>query len=322
MGKETSTPPPPDYAGAAKETATGNLENSRLAAKANRVNYDTPYGSLNYSQNPADQDLWSAKIALSPDQQGLLSQQSRTSAGLAGLQDTATGRVADTINSPFQYGNVQDVQDQAYKGYTSRLDPQWQQRESALDTKLATQGITQGSEAYQNAQRDFNQGRNDAYQQANTAAIGLAPQQLQMASALRNMPLNELNALRTGAQVTNPSFQNSPQQNYVPGADMMGAANAQYGSALDAANAQNAASGNFMSGLFGLGAAGLKFSDVRLKKHIRRIGSYRGIGVYSFRYKAGGGDEVGLLAQEVRTIAPHAVSTDESGYLMVDYGAV
>ena len=48
MGKSASAPPPPDYAGAARETAAGNLEAARANIAANRVNQYTPYGSLEY----------------------------------------------------------------------------------------------------------------------------------------------------------------------------------------------------------------------------------------------------------------------------------
>jgi hypothetical protein len=53
MGK-SSTPPPPDYKAAAKETAEGNLEAARSATYANRINQVTPYGSLRYSQKPEE----------------------------------------------------------------------------------------------------------------------------------------------------------------------------------------------------------------------------------------------------------------------------
>ena len=73
---------------------------------------------------------------------------------------------------------------------------------------------------------------------------------------LRQLPLNELNALRMGNQIQNPQFQGFQGQNVAP-APIMQAANAQYNAALDRTNAQNAASGNLMSGMFGLGSAGI-----------------------------------------------------------------
>jgi hypothetical protein len=45
-----------------------------------------------------------------------------------------------------------------------------------------------------------------------------------------------------------------------------------------------------------------------------------GIGVYRFRYR--GNDHtryVGVMAQEVQTIVPNAVSRRRDGYLLVDY---
>jgi hypothetical protein len=320
MGKQ-SAPPAPDYAGAAQATAQGNLEAARTATKANRVNYNTPYGSLSYSQNPNDQDLWTANVQLDPSQQQLLDQQNKSAAGLAGLQDQALGRVDQTLSSPFDYGSVQDVQNQAYKSYTDRLDPQWGQRESALETKLANQGIARGSEAYTNAMRDFNSGRNDAYSQAQVSAINTMPQTMQLASALRNQPLNELNALRTGSQVTNPTFSNVPQQATTAGADMLGATTAGYNAQLGGVNASNAASGNFMNGLMGLGGSlgsAAILSDARLKSNIKRIGRYKHHNVYS--YIKFGKPEIGVMAQEVMLTNPEAIHVHPSGYLMVDYG--
>jgi hypothetical protein len=73
---------------------------------------------------------------------------------------------------------------------------------------------------------------------------------------LRQLPLNELNALRMGNQIQNPQFQGFQGQSIAP-APMMQAANAQYNAALDKTNASNASQGNMMSGLMGLGSAGI-----------------------------------------------------------------
>ena len=325
-------PPAPDYTGAAQATAAGNLDAAKFAAKANRVNQYTPYGNLTYSQNP--DDTWNQFVSLNGTGQQLLDQQNKTSMGLAGLQDNATARVAQQQASPFDYGSVQDVQDKAYGAYTSRLDPQWNQRQAATQTQLANQGIAPGTEAYTNAMRDFNNGRNDAYQQANIAAINTAPQTMQMATALRNQPLNELNAIRTGSQVTNPTFNNVPQQATTAGPDYLGAANMGYQAQLGNANAQSASSGNFMSGLMGLGGSVLgapagsagaalassMFSDARLKSNIKRVGKFMGHNLY--HYVKFGCEELGVMAQEVMQTKPEAVSKHPSGYYMVNYGAL
>jgi len=62
-------------------------------------------------------------------------------------------------------------------------------------------------------------------------------------------------------------------------------------------------------------------SDIRLKDDIVALGRLdNGIGLYRFRYK--GSDHtvyVGVMAQEVQTIVPSAVSRGRDGYLRVDY---
>lgn len=255
-GGSKKAPKTPDYTGAAQATAQGNLEAARAAAAANRVNQYTPYGSLVYSHSGTDPDNgWNATVNLSPTGQQLLDYQNQTSLGLGGLTTDALGRVGSSLSSPFDYSSVGDVQDAAYGAFTSRLDPQWSQNEKMLDAKLANQGIMPGSEAYEDAQRSFGQARNDAYQQATLGAIQTSPQTMQLATALRNQPLNELNAIRTGSQVTNPAFQSVPQQATTSGPNLLGAAQATYNSNLNSYNAATGNQNSMMGGLFGLGGS-------------------------------------------------------------------
>lgn len=72
-------------------------------------------------------------------------------------------------------------------------------------------------------------------------------------SYMRNEPLNTLNAVRSGAQVTMPSFMNTPQQAVTAGPDYLAATNAQYANQMAGYNAQQAAQSNLMGGLMGLG---------------------------------------------------------------------
>ncbi|MDE3021921.1 MAG: hypothetical protein KGI54_08685 [Pseudomonadota bacterium] len=265
IGKQ-SAPAAPDYASAANATAAGNLEAAKYATKANRANQITPYGSLTWVQgkdaNGKDNNEWTQSINLNDVGQRLLDQSNRTSEGLAGLQDAATARVGQTMGHdiPGSYDPTQATNNAADL-LNARLLPQQQRDQEMMDTKLANQGITQGSEAWKNAQADLGRTQNDARMQAQLQGINLgqAQQAQQYAQALtnRNLPMNELNAIRTGSQVTNPTFSNYAQQATTQGADLLGAANSQYGAANNAANAANAGIGNTMSGLFGIGAAGL-----------------------------------------------------------------
>lgn len=253
-------PPPPDYTGAAQATAAGNVDAARVATKANRVNQYTPYGSLTYSNIAGDPDAWQSNINLTPTGQKLLDYQNNASLGLGDQTAQALGRVDQSLSQPFDYNSVGEVGDAAYKAQTDRLNPEWDQRQESTETQLVNQGLRPGTEAYDNAMRTFSQGRNDAYGQARLQAINTAPQTFQLSSALRNQPLNELNALRTGSQVTNPTFSNAPQQGQTAGADYLGAANSQYGNAMNGYNADAASSSNFNNGLMNLAGTAAMFA--------------------------------------------------------------
>ena len=73
-----SPAPAPDYKGAAESTASGNLEAAKQAQQANMVNQNTPYGSLQYTQDAVSRfgynPSYSSNITLSPTGQALLSQ--------------------------------------------------------------------------------------------------------------------------------------------------------------------------------------------------------------------------------------------------------
>jgi hypothetical protein len=78
-------------------------------------------------------------------------------------------------------------------------------------------------------------------------------QALQEAYTAQSRPLDLVNSLRTGAQVQNPQFQNFAQQQTTAGPDMLGAANAQYGAAMNNYNADQASSNAMMGGLMSMG---------------------------------------------------------------------
>jgi hypothetical protein len=64
-------------------------------------------------------------------------------------------------------------------------------------------------------------------------------------------------------------------------------------------------------------------SDRRLKNGIRQIATLpSGIRLYRFRYRASKTEYLGVVAQQVSKIAPHAVTRGPDGFLRVDYGAL
>jgi hypothetical protein len=270
-GKGGSSPPPPDYVGAAQATAQANLDAARVATAANRVNQYTPYGNLTYEVNPQSQwdiygnPTWSARTALAPEQQKLLDIQNKTSIDLGNLQNKGLSYVENMISKPFDTSTLPQVGINAGENYSDaimrRLQPQLQMEEKSFNQQMANSGIPVGSEAYTNAKRMFDMKQNDRLIAAQTGGIGVGLQANQQGFGqlgyIRNEPINTLNAIRSGSQVTNPTFQSVPQQATTQGADILGATQAGYNAQLGASNAQNAASSANTGGLYQLGGTAL-----------------------------------------------------------------
>lgn len=169
------------------------------------------------------------------------------------------------------------------------------------------------------AQQAANEAQQQQWQQA------MANYQAAYGSAYTNymQPLNSMNAVLTGQQVQNPSFNGFSQAGYVPGADYSGAA-----SALGQWNSAQAAQNNSMFGsLLGtagqLGAAYMLASDMRLKTNIKRIGTTEGgHNWYSWDWADGSGSSRGVMAQEIMLTNPEAVMVANDGYFRVNYAAI
>jgi hypothetical protein len=262
-GGKGSTPPAPDYVGAAQQTAQGNLEAARAAAAANRVNQYTPYGNLTYSHTGSDPDNgWSATQTLSPDQQKILDQTNQLNFGLMDTANTGLQYANDVLSKPgvdtSKLPSVGIDPGQTYQdAMMARLQPQIDQQNSQFEQRMANQGIAPGTEAYENAKRSLSQQQNDLMNSATVQGFntGLAAQQnaFQQESYNQMQPINVINALRTGSQVQNPNFVNVPQQATTAGPDLLGAASQQGNYAQGVANA-NTASSNATTGALGTAA--------------------------------------------------------------------
>lgn len=265
-----------------------------------------------------------------------------------------------------------------------RMQPVHERQQNQLETQLANQGFTVGSEGYTRALADLQQRqaaeRFNALDNAGSEAqrlfsmgmgsrqqamseLGFGNQALGQASALdmqrlgaqnqalsqqqglnqqfaafqnqsrqqaiaeqmqrRGMSLNEMNALLSGQQVNMPQMPSfvSAQRSETP--NILGATQMGYDAALGAYNAQQAGASNTLGGLFQLGAsaAPFMFSDRRLKRNIKRIGTHAtGVGIYE--YTMLGYPQVGVMAQELQAVRPDLVKRHQNGYLMVDYGGL
>jgi hypothetical protein len=240
----------PNYSQAAQDTAAANLKNAQLATSANRVNQNTPYGSLNYSSS-TDQygnPVWSATQSLSPQLQSLV--------------NTNLGNIGNQYATNFTGGNLPSYGIDPGQTYSDaimqRLAPQLAQQSESSDVKLANMGITPGSEAYNRAKTLLYQSQNDARTSAivNGMNVGLQANQQQYNQNLQNYN-NPLAVARNIQGLTQQNFVNPYNQAAVPGADYTSAAGLTNQGNQANANAQNAYNANMIGGLFGLGAGAL-----------------------------------------------------------------
>jgi hypothetical protein len=138
----------------------------------------------------------------------------------------------------------------------------------------------------------------------------------------RGMSLNEMNALLTGQQVGMPQMPRFNASGVAETPQLLNAANMQYNASLDAFNAQQQGLANTMGGLTNLASTAFMFSDRRLKRRVKRVGTHADLGVGVYEYEMAGFPQRGVIAQEVAAVRPDLVKRHPSGYLMVDYGRV
>lgn len=232
------------------------------------------------------------------------------------------------------YGQAQN------NAYAQGLSAQNQQYTQELATRQ--QGVdetnTQGTFANsaQNQQYSQNQSNaafaNNAQNQTYNQAAGNAAlansgrqQEIQEATYLRNLPLNDIaSLLGTGSGVQNPTFSDVAQVG-VAAPDYQGAVYANYNAANSQYNTQQQAKSSALGSVFGLagslGAAAI--SDRRAKENIKRIGTLaNGLATYTYNYIGNASRQFGVMAQEALGVVPDAVGVTDNGTLYVDYAKV
>lgn len=217
----------------------------------------------------------------------------------------------------------QRAEQATYQSYLDKLQPQFANQTSDLQTSLANKGISIGSEAYSRAMSDLQDSQNAALNQAAYQAT-LAGQ-----DAFSNSLSDELRSagFSNAAQASYINQLLQALQNSYSGYDIaMDKYNIQYGAdnriannrAANAQSAQNFGNNVLNSAISsGITAA---FSDARLKENITAVGKLdNGLTVYLFNFKGSNVPQIGLIAQEVIKQKPEAVVEDADGYLSVRY---
>lgn len=258
MGSK-SAPPTPDYVGAARQQGVENVNTAIANAWLNNPKQVTPLGTKEYTQYgsytlPSGESvpMLQATTSLTPEGQQRYDQENRIIGNLGNVAESGLNRVGESMAQPFSYSSVDEAQNAAQNALMSRLEPGFQRDEEAMRTRLANQGLSSGTEAYQRDYDTFNRAKNDARMQAVIQANAIRPGMIQEQSYLRNIPLNELNALRSGSQVTMPQFSGYTPSTISPAPYFQGV-QAQGQADMNAYNAKQASSNALMGGLFSLG---------------------------------------------------------------------
>jgi hypothetical protein len=278
MSKERNTAPPQiDPAATARAQSAANRETATTQAQLNMMNQYTPQGSLEYSQSGTWSDgtpKYAATQTLTPNQQRIADLGEQGSIGYGEAGNALLSNVKGMLSTPVdmaQFGAAPTYDEnfrlQQRQNMVQRAQPDWDQQRTALETRLANQGIGIGSQAYNDEMQRYQRGYNDfllgADLNAGNAAAGeygrmqtARQNQINEAYLPRNQELNTLSALLSGSQVSSPQFVSTPQTQ-VAGVDTSAALGMNQQNALMQQQLANSQSNAMIGGGAGLGGAAL-----------------------------------------------------------------
>lgn len=323
MGKSRAPAPPDPKKTSAAQTGT-NIGTAIANNSMGLVNQVTPDGSLTYDQTGSysyvdpytgqsyDLPQYTATTQLSEAGQAIQDQNQGAQLNLASLANDRSDFLRDYL--PTTEAATDQIDSKLYELGSKRLDPRFAQEEEALRTRLANQGIAPGSEAYNRELSQMGQTKNDAYNQLLLAGRGQAASEV-------NMPINQITALLSGSQVSNPNVALYQPQGAAT-TDVAGLINQNYNQKYNNYQSDVSQKNSLLGGLFGLGSSAILASDVRVKEDIEEIGRRDdGLGVYRFRYVGRPEIHIGFMAQEVERVYPEAV-IEINGVKHVNYGGI
>lgn len=269
----------------AREQANIGREYLNEQTTANRPTQLTPFGSSTWEQDPTTGE-WAQTVGLTPQLAEALEAQQGLTAGRSTLAGNLFGGVEEDIGAPITWEALeandintgeqarQAAEDAIYGRATSRLDPQWQQREEATYSRLWNQGLRPGDEAWDTAMGNLERARTDAYQTAmdqsiigggqeasRTFGLDMARRQQALVEQLRRRTqrLGEVNALLSGQQVGMPALPGFSQAGRAAPPDLLGATQAGTAAAWDRYNARQGERQGVYSGIMDVAGAAAPF---------------------------------------------------------------
>lgn len=216
--KSPTPPPPPDPVQTAKAQTDSNVKTATTSQQLNMVDQTNPYGTQTYNQNGTWADgtpKFSMNTTLSAPEQAKQNQQWEFDSLTNQLGIDQTKKIGDHLNKPIDFGQPLDfgpaldfgqsldfgtpmdfgapikidneaTESRLFELGRKRLDPLWQQKNSALENKLYNQGHMPGTEGWKNAMAEASQQENDAYNSLLLAGRGQAADELVNERNLRN----------------------------------------------------------------------------------------------------------------------------------------
>lgn len=322
MGKSSPDPTPASETSIAQ---TGSNVSTGIAnAYLQNMNEIGPDGTKTFEQTGEtsftdaygetyDIPRFTVTQTLSDAQQAIKDQNDAASLNLAGLGNDLSGTLGDQLTGNFSLGN-EATEARLFELGSQRLNPLFEQRDEELRTRLSNQGIQAGTEAYDREMGLLGQQENDAMNQLLLTGRGQASQEL---LAEDNQRINQISALMSGGQVSQPDFMTGSGIAGINTTDNASIIANSDNAAMNAWQQNQAATGSLLGGLGGLFA----LSDERAKTDKKKIAETKdGQGIYTFKYKGSPKTEIGLMAQEVAKKKPEAVRTRPDGLMEVNYG--
>lgn len=257
-----SAPKPPDPKDTSAAATGTNISTAIANSYLNNADQVTPDGKITYTDNgyKSITDPYTGKTYQVPTRTATttlsdIGQQTKDQTDQAKLN---LGQVANSQSAFLNdyLGKPVDLSSENINNYTNThfgddFNKQWGQNQTDLENQLANRGVQQGSAAYTKALADFNTNKANAYDNMQGNQYGLAQQSI---LTQRNQPLNELSALMSGSQVSQPAPANY-NQSQIPTTDNAGLINANYQQKLQAWQQQQAQTQGLLGGLFSLGAS-------------------------------------------------------------------
>ena len=276
---------------------------ARLASQGIRIGSEAYNAAIDDHSRRTTDARYGAILNAGQEQSRL----SELEAARAAFENAAQAQRFDQVAQRGAFANA--AQAQAFQQAGARAAFGNEARQNMYANQLQGAGFNNQA-ALQEANADLAR-----FQAANTAR----DRAFQERVAVRNQPLNEVIGLLSGSQVQYPQFMGANMPT-IPTTDVAGIIANYDRNRIQAANANNSFASGLLGDFLGFGSSLLTRSDRRSKTDIRRIGKTDdGQNIYRFRYRSGGPIQMGLMAQEVETRKPEAV-TEVAGTKMVDYG--